>query len=248
MFCSKQEINYQQRNQSITKSPPIPIAAATSKLINSNQPIEQVETNLNEVNKQQGYSSTSSVASSSYFITESKSEIIQMQNNDHATTSKLNVSIRSRSNSSASISKVSVSPVRSKLNNADSNENISVTPKQQQITQPVNIQAASNTNNQNSSSPNAKLPPIRHPKSKLILKNMQNKQQIQQLQHAHSVESNSTVINSNNNATNREEASNLIINALENEYDSTKSNSNPQSEEISSKIQRSSSSSVLEKR
>ena len=81
MFCSKQEINYQQRNQAITKSPPIPIAAATSKLINSNQPIEQVETNLNEVNKQQGYSSTSSVASSSYFITESKSEIIQFLNN-----------------------------------------------------------------------------------------------------------------------------------------------------------------------
>ena len=220
MFCSKQEINNQQRNQThqsqtITKTSS---ATTSTKSMTLKQPESTDDT-------KQGYSSTSSAASS-YFITETKSEIIQLQTNE--TQSRLNISVRSRSNSSASISKSS--PVRSKLPNADSNENIS------KPTQPVTTIQNSNQ----SSSPNAKLPPIRHPKSKLIMKNIQNKQQ--QIISQQSVPTESNI---------NQEAGNLIINALENEFE-TKALSNQDEKllekEPNSKIQRSSSSSILEKR
>ncbi len=241
MFCSKQEMNIQQRSQSQQINTTNKSLPSSAKL--SQKPAESTDS---ADTSKPVYSSTGSA--SSYFITESKSEIIQLQNTEAS--NKLHISVRSRSNSSASISKVS--PVRSKLNNSDSNsrlgsnENICSPTIPRQTTQPLTIQQSNSSSLANqSSSPNAKLPPIRHPKSKLIMKNIQNKQQQQmQLQQAVSTESN---INGNH------EANNIILNALENEFE-VKNLSNQQSDEkssekdVNSKIQRSSSSSVLEKR
>ena len=252
MFCSKQEMNIQQRSQShqihtINKSLP-----SSAKL--NQKPVESTDSTDNN---KPVYSSAGSA--SSYFITETKSEIIQLQNTE--TSSKLHISVRSRSNSSASISKVS--PVRCRLNNSDSNsrlgsnENIcSTTPKQTQATQPLTIQSPTSNNLTNqSSSPNAKLPPIRHPKSKLIMKNIQNKQhQQQQQQHQQQQQMQlQPAVSTESNISNNQEANNIIMNSLENDFETKNLVNQPSDEkssekDVNSKIQRSSSSSVLEKR
>ena len=95
-----------------------------------------------------------------------------------------------------------------------------------------------------SQSPNAKLPPIRHPKSKLIMKNMQNKQQKQQ-----DIQKQTPIKPSSSNSSLNQEiitTQNTNDKVLADSADAEKRLLDNKT--INSKIQRSSSSSVLEKR
>lgn len=105
------------------------------------------------------------------------------------------------------------------------------------------VTATRPTSSQITSSPNAKLPPIRHPKSKLIMKNLQNKQQIEQTKLAQSK------LNSSNSSLNSENASTQTNADAATATENQEKNSNSQKVEVNtSKISRSSSSSMLEKR
>jgi hypothetical protein len=104
-------------------------------------------------------------------------------------------------------------------------------------------------------SPNAKLPPLRNPKSKLIMKNMQNKQK-QQIESAGQPQPNGTGTVDTAARLSSSAKTNSAINqdapqtneAIASAVDSANEDLQEKSNVSSGRIQRSSSSSVLEKR
>jgi NIMA (never in mitosis gene a)-related kinase 10 len=219
LFCNKQDLNYQQRNQLNVKSA---TGAQTPASITSQAPTE---------------------------------DTINTSNSNMANSSLLNAQKETKPQRVERSISLSISGCTPKQK--DENE---LHSKQEQAQEIPNSKA--NTKSTSSSpslpnsilssqSPNAKLPPIRHPKSKLIIKNMQNKQQKQQ-------ETQKPVASIKPSSSNTSLNQEVINQSVSTSDPCTKERTTSatgeaeskiqQQQQSANKIQRSSSSSILEKR
>ena len=214
-FCNKQDLNYQQRNNLYQPSK----ATGTT---------EQEENGAKYENQVSKNSTTSGNLSSCPSSTSSFSS---------------NPNIPLPIKQIAKQSELRVERSISLSNTTTKTKDIDLTPRNEQA-QIVDSQSFQSKlvigdktviTSPSSPLPNAKLPPLRNPKSKIIMKNMQNKQQKQ------SIENQQKALKSSNLSLNQDPNPEIPAN--------TPNTSQPSLDKtITNKIQRSSSSSVLEKR
>ena len=212
MFCTKQDLNHQHQQQQRINQ--LKSLTETNKLTVEAPLLDAGDlSNLNVNNN-----SSNSIGST--FFPSPKSFDAKLAANQE----NKQFFIRNKVERSSSIS---ISSPATSRKNSDSNNEAKVVNKHKSSTQPVAILKANQpgTNSQPNVSPNAKLPPLRNLKTKLIIKNMQTKQKIGKTQFL--------------SANNTDES--LVSSAVEND------SKVEEKVETNHKMQRSCSSSVLEK-
>jgi hypothetical protein len=225
LFCNKQDLNYQQRNQLNVKS-------AT------------------------GAQAPASIASQA--MQAPTEDTVNTSNSNMASSSLLNAQKETKPQRVERSISLSISGCTPKQK--DENELHSKQEQAQEIaSSKANAKSTSSSpslpnSSLSSQSPNAKLPPIRHPKSKLIIKNMQNKQQKQQetQKPVASIKpsSSNTSLNQEvlNQAASTSDPCTKERTASATGESESKIQQQQQDKQSANKIQRSSSSSILEKR
>ena len=255
LYCNKQDLSLYQR-------------VKTASEVNTHEPEEMAVTAVANRNSSTNVSPVASAGQNSRIASipkpppvssaTSQQEIEQQKNNSAKT-------LRSNSTNSSSGSSVAsiLIPVGQKSGKETAVEKEpELTMKQEALIIDALSNSPSFSARQHSStcSPNAKLPPLRHPKSKLIIKNMQNKQkQIeseqlhqQQQKQQNEIESQPKQPSSSkpttcNLSSDEQLAANVCI-AAESANEEAREKPNGANVNTGSRIQRSSSSSVLEKR